>query len=163
MEIVFFSCFAQQIPETRTIHCVDMQNTGFIRTDFLASLKPLQYALKLTGLTPFDFPDRCGGKTSSNKVCTVTSPWNIAHSLVLTLGLSCVFAPHLKFHKYAHPWQLELLVRNFWISDLGLSVHCQHSVTLSASYILSWGIESAFLNNCRHWQSLAKKILQCCV
>jgi hypothetical protein len=63
----------------------------------LEYIRPLQYASKLTGVTPFDFPDRCGGKTSSNKVYTVTSPWNIAHLLVLTLGLSFVFAPHLKF------------------------------------------------------------------
>ena len=97
MKIVFLSCFTQQIPETRKMHCLDMQNTGLIRTHFVASIRPLQYASKLTGLMPFDFPDRCGGKTSSNKVYTVTSPWNIAHSLVLTLDLSCVFAPHLKF------------------------------------------------------------------
>jgi hypothetical protein len=97
VKIVFLSCFAQQIPGTRTIHCLDMQNTGFITTDFLASIRPLQYTSKLIDLTTFDFPDRCGGKTSSNKVYTVISPWNMAHSLVLTLGLSCVFAPHLKF------------------------------------------------------------------
>ena len=74
-----------------------MQNTEFIRTDFLASIRPLLYASKLFGLTPFDFPYRCGGTSSSNKVYTATSPWNIAHSLVLILGLSCVFIPHLKF------------------------------------------------------------------
>jgi len=136
VKIVFLSCCTQQIPETRTIHCLDMQNTGFMRMDFLASVRPLRYASNLTGLTPFDFSYRCGGKTSSNKVYTVTSPWNITHSLVLKLGLSCVFAPCLKFiNTHIHG--------NYSISFVSFEVvswvllFIANSVTLSVSYIVS--------------------------
>jgi hypothetical protein len=83
-----------------------MQNKEFIKkTNFLSAIKPLLYASKLIGIAPLRYSDRCAGKNSKNNTHIETSPWGIAYSLILILGLSCAFIPHLKFkitHIHVH-------------------------------------------------------------
>lgn len=75
-----------------------MQNERFIRkTDFLSAIKPLIYASKLIGIAPFRFTDQYPGKNNRNNKYIETSTWGIAHSLILILGLSIAFVPHLNF------------------------------------------------------------------
>jgi hypothetical protein len=85
---------------------MDMQSKGFVwRNDFLTSIKPLLYTSKLIGLTPFNYRDYCVSKKRKIDTYITTSPWWIVHSLVILLGLSCAFIPHLKFkitHIHVH-------------------------------------------------------------
>jgi hypothetical protein len=75
-----------------------MQNKGFIKgTDFWSAIKPLLYTSKIIGIAPFHSPYWWIGENSGQNGYTSTSAWATAQSLILILGLSCAFIPHLKF------------------------------------------------------------------